>query len=129
MTNRRDIIDEALRRLGRLEVQMEIGLPDEHGRGEMLKINTTLMREHEKLNTDVNVPELALQIKNFSGAEIECLVRVAQSQAMNRLIKATDKVEVVTDALTKLNITRADFGTAFGTASDILQRVVTNGIG
>lgn len=45
------------------------------------------MRQHGKLANDVNLEELAALTKNFSGAEIEGLVRAAQSTAMNRLIK------------------------------------------
>lgn len=44
MTNRRDMIDEALLRPGRMEVQMEISLPDENGRLQILKIHTARMR-------------------------------------------------------------------------------------
>lgn len=81
------MIDEALIRPGRLEVQMEIGLPDEHGRVQILNIHTERMRQHDKLAADVDIQELASLTKNFSGAEIEGLVRAAQSTAMNRLIK------------------------------------------
>lgn len=54
MTNRRDMIDEALMRPGRLEVQMEIGLPDEKGRVQILNIHTKRMREYKKINEDVD---------------------------------------------------------------------------
>lgn len=109
MTNRRDMIDEALLRPGRLEVQMEISLPDEHGRFQILNIHTSRMRDYKKIDGDVDLNELAVLTKNFSGAELEGLVRAAQSTAMNRLIKASSKVEVDPAAMEKLRVTRGDF--------------------
>lgn len=53
--------------------------------------------------------ELAVLTKNFSGAEIEGLVRAAQSTALNRLIKASNKVEVDPEAGEKLMVNRGDF--------------------
>ncbi|KAK3083217.1 hypothetical protein FSP39_017075 [Pinctada imbricata] len=136
MTNRKDMIDEALLRPGRLEVQMEIGLPDEHGRVQILNIHTNVMRENGKLAPDVNLQELATLSKNFSGAEIEGLVRSAQSIAMNRLIKAASKVEVDPDAIEKLLITRKDFlhalehdcKPAFGSSKEEFEKYIANGI-
>lgn len=55
MTNRRDMIDEALLRPGRLEVQMEIGLPNEKGRLQILNIHTSRMRDYKKIDQDVNI--------------------------------------------------------------------------
>lgn len=136
MTNRKDMIDEALLRPGRLEVQMEIGLPDEFGRSQIIAIHTATMRENNKLATDVNIEELAVLTKNFSGAEIEGLVRAATSTAMNRLIKASSKVEVDPDAIEKLNVTRSDFlhalehdvKPAFGSSKEEFEKYVLNGI-
>ena len=68
-------------------VLVSSGLPDEPGRLQILNIHTTIMRENDKLAPDVDLTELAALTKNFSGAEIEGLVRCAQATAMNRLIK------------------------------------------
>ncbi|KMQ93874.1 vesicle-fusing atpase 1-like protein [Lasius niger] len=136
MTNRKDMIDEALLRPGRLELQMEISLPDEHGRHQILNIHTCRMRDYKKIAPDVDLKELATQTKNFSGAEIEGLVRAAQSTAMNRLIKAASKVEVDPAAMEKLMVTRSDFfhaleydiKPAFGTSAETLNQLLIRGI-
>ena len=65
------------------------GLPNEHGRRQIFEIYVSKMRANNKLNKDVVVEELAAETKNFSGAEIEGLVRAATSMAMNRLIKVS----------------------------------------
>lgn len=67
------------------------------------------MRDNGKMAPDVDLAELAVLTKNFSGAEIEGLVKAATSTAMNRLIKASSKVEVDPDAMEKLLVTRKDF--------------------
>src|SRR5947207_12475368 len=77
MTNRMDMIDDALLRPGRLEVHMEISLPDEFGRSQILKIHTSKMRANGVMDSDVNLAELARQTKNFSGAEIGGLIKSA----------------------------------------------------
>jgi len=64
-------------------------LPDEKGRFQILHIHTVRMREHQLLAEDVDIAELAVETKNFSGAELEGLVRAAQSTAMNRHIKVS----------------------------------------
>uniref|UniRef100_A0A915MDW3 Vesicle-fusing ATPase n=2 Tax=Meloidogyne incognita group TaxID=654580 RepID=A0A915MDW3_MELJA len=136
MTNRKDMIDEALLRPGRIEVQLEISLPDENGRVQILKIHTARMREYNKLDPSVNIAELAHKTKNFSGAELEGLVRAAQSSAMNRLVKAGGKVQVDEDAVEKLMITSDDFEhalehdvkPAFGHNDEDLGRLLYGGL-
>lgn len=87
MTNRLDMIDEALLRPGRLEVHMEISLPDEHGRLQILNIHTAKMRNNGVMERDVSLEELAQLTKNFSGAEIGGLVKSATSFAFSRHVK------------------------------------------
>jgi vesicle-fusing ATPase len=136
MTNRKDMIDDALMRPGRLEVQMEIGLPNEAGRVQILNIHTRRMREFNKIDPDVSCAEFATLTKNFSGAELEGLVRAAQSSAMNRLIKASSKVEVDPEAVEKLKVNRNDFmyafendvKPAFGAAAEMLDTFLARGI-
>ncbi|XP_017161756.1 vesicle-fusing ATPase isoform X3 [Poecilia reticulata] len=136
MTNRPDLIDDALMRPGRFEVKMEIGLPDEKGRVQILNIHTNKMRSFNLLATDVDVKELAAETKNYSGAELEGLVRAAQSTAMNRHIKATSTVEVDMERAEKLQVTRADFmgslnndiKPAFGTNQEDYSSFIMNGI-
>ncbi|XP_054454532.1 vesicle-fusing ATPase-like [Anoplopoma fimbria] len=136
MTNRPDLIDDALLRPGRLEVKMEIGLPDERGRVQILHIHTAKMRQYELLTSDVDIKELAAETKNYSGAELEGLVRAAQSTAMNRHIKATNVVEVNIETAEKLQVSRLDFLTslnndikpAFGTNQEDYASYIMNGI-
>ena len=136
MTNRRDMMDDALLRPGRLEVQIEIGLPKEEGRAQILGIHTRKMVANGKLGKDFNIAEFAAITKNFSGAELEGLVRAAQSCALNRLVKASSKVEVDVDAAEKLSVGRADFyhalendiKPAFGAADEKLESFLSRGI-
>jgi vesicle-fusing ATPase len=82
MTNRIDIIDPAILRPGRLEIHVEIGLPDEKGRLQILEIHTTRMREAKRLAADVDLKTLALQTKNFTGAELSSLVKNASGTSL-----------------------------------------------
>jgi len=132
MTNRKDMIDEALLRPGRLEVHMEIGLPDEAGRVQIFNIHTTPMRLHNYMDSTVNVKELAVLAKNYSGAEIEGLVKSAASFALNRQVDAK-KLEHPDP--TKIKVTRDDFlralnevKPAFGVTEDKLTKSIKNGI-
>lgn len=134
MTNRRDMIDEALLRPGRLEVHVEISLPDEHGRLQILSIHTAKMTKEKVIEKDVNLPELASLTKNFSGAEIEGLVKSATSFAFQRHIKVGTTAGISGD-IDNLRVNRNDFmlaleevHPAFGVSEEELQGLVQNGI-
>ncbi|CAN8104616.1 unnamed protein product [Discula destructiva] len=134
MTNRKDMIDDALLRPGRLEVQVEISLPDEKGRGQILKIHTSKMREHGRIADDVDLNELAALTKNFSGAELNGLAKSAASFAFNRHTKAGSMAAVGND-VDNLVITRQDFlvaltevTPAFGVSDEELTKTIIYGI-
>lgn len=134
MTNRLDMIDEALLRPGRLEVHMEINLPDEHGRLQILNIQTAKMRTNDIMDHDVGLEELATLTKNFSGAEIAGLVKSATSFAFNRHVKV-GTMAGISDDVENMRVNRGDFlcaldevKPAFGVAEEELQQVVRNGI-
>jgi vesicle-fusing ATPase len=82
MTNRLDMLDEALLRPGRFEVQIEIGLPDEKGRFDILKIHTNKMNKSGYLHHEVNLEEIAGITKNFTGAELESVIKNAVSYSI-----------------------------------------------
>ena len=108
MTNRVDMIDEALLRAGRLEVHVEISLPDESGRAQILKIHTAKMRNNNVMENDVDVYELARLAKNFSGAEINGLVKAASSFAFTRHIKVGTMATINNDVV-NIKVNHQDF--------------------
>jgi len=108
MTNRKDMIDEALLRPGRLEVHVEIGLPDEKGRLQILNIHTKKLRLSRALHKDVDLVKLAELAKNFSGAEIRGLVSNATTFATNRCVQYS-KEGVKMDDPEKILICMKDF--------------------
>ena len=85
LTNRKDLIDEAVLRPGRLEVHIEVGLPDEQGRQQILAIHTEQLRKNNALDENVNIKDLAARMKNYTGAEIQATVKSASSFAFQRI--------------------------------------------
>ena len=72
---------------GYLSLIILTGLPDEDGRVEIFQIHTAQMTKFKKMDSAVDLNELAKRTRNFTGAEIESVVRSAQATAMNRLIE------------------------------------------
>ncbi|CAK7229327.1 transport between ER and Golgi ATPase protein [Sporothrix curviconia] len=114
MTNRKDMIDDALLRPGRLEVQVEIGLPNEQGRVQILKIHTAHMQANDVLADDVDLEELARLTPNFSGAELAGLVKSAASFSFDKGVKSATTRGVATTSSSKPSekIKMADFENA-----------------
>lgn len=108
MTNRLDLIDNALLRPGRFEIQIEISLPDEKGRKEILLIHTKKMAENNLLGSDIDFDELANLTKNFTGAELEGLCNSASSFAINQYTKS-ENIAKVDENIAKMKLTRNDF--------------------
>lgn len=136
MTNRKDLIDSALLRPGRFEVQVEIQLPDEEGRVQIFEIQTKKMRENNMLASDVNLKELAALTKNFSGAEIEGLVKSASSFAINKTVNiGKGATKLKNKDIANMKVTRQDFlnalqevTPAFGVSEEDLKTCIEGGV-
>ncbi|AAU11051.1 cell division protein 48 [lymphocystis disease virus-China] len=107
MTNRPDLIDDALLRPGRLELKIEIGLPDKEGRLQILKVHVAKMKSCDILSPDVDLNKIAAETKNYSGAELEGLVRAAQSTALSRCVKVENGSTV--SSVKELKVMKSDF--------------------
>jgi len=81
-TNRPDAIDEALRRPGRFDREIEIGIPDRDGRTEILQIHTRGM----PLTEDVNLQRISEITHGYTGADLEALSREAAMKALRRYL-------------------------------------------
>lgn len=106
-TNRPDAIDEALRRPGRFDREIVIGVPDERGRREILSIHTRGMPLGDKVDLD----ELARTTHGFVGADIAALAREAAIDTVRRIMPKLDLDErtVPPEVLEELCVTREDF--------------------
>jgi transitional endoplasmic reticulum ATPase len=106
-TNRPDAIDEALRRPGRFDREIVIGVPDEKGRREILSIHTRGM----PLGDRVDLDELARVTHGFVGADIAALAREAAIDAVRRIMPKLnlDERTIPAEVLDELSVTREDF--------------------
>jgi len=106
-TNREDSIDPALRRPGRFDREIEIGVPDKEGREEILQIHTRGM----PLDKDVNLKEIASSTHGFVGADLDALSRESAMKALKKVLPKIDldKEEIPTSVLETLRVRKADF--------------------
>jgi transitional endoplasmic reticulum ATPase len=106
-TNRPDAIDEALRRPGRFDREIVIGVPDEKGRREVLGIHTRGM----PLGEGVDLGELARTTHGFVGADLAALSREAAIEAVRRIMPELDLEArtIPNEVLERLSVERDDF--------------------
>jgi transitional endoplasmic reticulum ATPase len=106
-TNRPEAIDEALRRPGRFDREIVVGVPDERGRREILGIHTRGMPIGDRVDLD----ELARTTYGFVGADLAALAREAAIEAVRRIMPRLNLEERVIppEVLDTLSVTREDF--------------------
>ena len=106
-TNRVNAIDEALRRPGRFDREIEIGVPDRKGRLEILQIHTRGM----PLAKDVNLEKLADISHGYVGADLHALTREAGLGALRRVLPEVDLTSenIPAETLRKIIVTMQDF--------------------
>lgn len=106
-TNRVDSIDPALRRPGRFDREIEIGVPDRTGRKEILQIHTRNM----PLAHDVNLDEVANLTHGYTGADISALTKEAAIKALRKILPKIKMEEefIPPEVLEELKVTRDDF--------------------
>jgi transitional endoplasmic reticulum ATPase len=109
-TNRPEAIDEALRRPGRFDREIVVGVPDEQGRREILQIHTRGM----PLAPDVDIADLARRTYGFVGADLAALSREAAMEAVRRIMPRinTEEETIPTEVLDALSVERRDFENA-----------------
>ncbi len=105
-TNRPDAIEAALRRPGRFDREIEIGVPSRNARKEILQIHTRNM----PLAKDVNLDELSNMTHGYTGADLSALTREAAMSTLRKIWpEVMDKQSIPNEILEKLVVTRDDF--------------------
>jgi transitional endoplasmic reticulum ATPase len=109
-TNRQDAIDPALRRPGRFDREIELGIPDEDGRLEILNIHTRGM----PLNEDVNLSKISKITHGFVGADLEVLTKEAAMRSLRRILPEIniEQSPIPPETLNRIIITNSDFNNA-----------------
>ena len=106
-TNRRDAIDQALRRPGRFDRELEIGVPDKNGRREIVNIHTRGM----PIADDFDMDWILENSYGFVGADISALTREAAMKALRRYLPDIDldQDEIAPEILEKMEVQMNDF--------------------
>ncbi len=110
-TNRPDTLDPALRRAGRFDREIEIGIPSEDERKEILQIHTRGM----PLSDNVDLDEMAKRTHGFVGSDLEALAREAAMKTLRRIFPEIDldEEELPIEVLEDLKVKKEDFEEAF----------------
>ena len=111
-SNRPDIIDPALLRTGRFDVQLELPIPDEKARLEIFRVHT----RNKPLADDVNLGNLAKLTEGMVGSDIQAVSRIASTRAIREFIDSEEK------DLTKFKISNRHFASALETIKDNEKR-------
>ncbi|QCE06030.1 transitional endoplasmic reticulum ATPase [Vigna unguiculata] len=114
-TNRPNSIDPALRRFGRFDREIDIGVPDEVGRLEVLRIHTKNM----KLSEDVDLERIAKDTHGYVGADLAALCTEAALQCIREKMDVIDLEDESIDAeiLNSMAVSNEHFQTALGTSN------------
>ena len=109
-TNRPNAIDPALRRPGRFDREIDIGIPDEQGRLDILLIHSRGM----PLTEDVNLESIARVTHGFVGADLEALSKEAAMRSLRRILPEInlEQPKIPVEILNKIKITKQDFDEA-----------------
>lgn len=109
-TNRPDALDPALRRPGRFDREIEIGIPDQKGRQEILEIHTRGM----PLTEEVKLSSIAKVTHGFVGADLEAVCREAAMKSLRNVLPEINLEEskIPVETLNKIKIKPQDFETA-----------------
>jgi transitional endoplasmic reticulum ATPase len=109
-TNRPNAIDPALRRPGRFDREIDIGIPDEQGRLDILLIHSRGM----PLTEDVNLESIAKITHGFVGADLEALSKEAAMRSLRRILPEInlEQPKIPAEILNKIKITKQDFDEA-----------------
>ena len=121
-TNRPNAIDPALRRPGRFDREIEIGIPNRDGRYEVLLIHTRGM----PINKDVDLSRLADITHGFVGADTSALVKEAAMHSLRRALPDInmEEEEIPLEVLQSINVTNEDFLNALKTIEPSALREV-----
>jgi transitional endoplasmic reticulum ATPase len=117
-TNRPNAIDPALRRPGRFDREIDIGIPDEQSRLDILLIHSRGM----PLTEDVNLESIAKVTHGFVGADLEALSKEAAMRSLRRILPEInlEQPKIPADILNKIKITKQDFDEALRDVQPLL---------